>query len=95
MVKGLPIPMTRVRLSTRIALQDFLRKEKVEKKRKKKQRLSPKRVYTSYSEKQRLLVVGLRYGSGTDFTQIQRSWVEIEKLTRIPQSSAIEIVKTY
>ena len=92
MVKGLPIPMTRVRLSTRIALQDFLRKEKVERKRIKKQRISPRRVYRSYSEKQRLLVVGLRYGSGTDFTQIQRSWVEIERLTKIPVTSAIQIV---
>ena len=44
MAKGLPIPTTRVRLSSRTALRGFLRKKKTVKKPLKQQPISPKPV---------------------------------------------------
>ena len=64
------IPRPVVRISPPHELERFLRKMPIQKKLRLKRALSPKRVYRSYSDAHRLLVVGLRYGSDTDFTNI-------------------------
>ena len=74
MVKRIPIPRAYVRESDPEVLKQFLKKVPKEKRVRVKKPYVPKRVYRRYSDTQRLLVVGLRYGSLTDFSKIRLSW---------------------
>ena len=75
-------------------IASFLKKERKVKAMKPK-KIILRRVKRTYSKKQKLYVIYLRYGSNYDFGNIQMSWVEIGRLTGIHQSTCLAITKAF
>ena len=66
----------RIRESTMDDIAAFLKKERKEKAVKPK-KIVLRRIKRTYSKKQKLYVIYLRYGSNFKFENIQMSWVDI------------------
>ena len=89
---SIPIPTSKVRHSLSLAqMRQFLHKAKPQRAVKDKP-IRLKRTYRLYKEKHRKLVVRLRYGSLTNYSQIINSWADIEDMTGIRQSTAREMI---
>ena len=88
--KAIPVP--HVRISSMETLKRIVHKDKPAPRQAKRKVVQLKRCYRLYKERHKLLVVKLRYGSLTDFSDVKHKWVQIEKLTGIAADTARIIV---
>ena len=72
----------RLRYCSEAEINKFLKREKLQRVKKVK-KFIPKRIKRTYSVNQRMTVVCLRYGSVSNFTNIERRWNEISRVTGI------------
>ena len=84
----------RIRESTMNDIASFLKKERKVKAVKPK-KIILRRVKRTYSMKQKLYVIYLRYGSNASFENIQMSWVDISRLTGIHRATCLAITKAF
>ena len=84
----------RIRVSTMDDIASFLKKERKVKAVKPK-KIILRRVKRTYSKKQKLYVIYLRYGSNFEFENIQMSWVDISRLTGIHSATCLAITKAF
>ena len=79
----IPIPTPKIRLSSIEDMRRAVQKKLPAPRKAKEKSIQIKRCYRLYKEHHRLLVVKLRYGSLTNFSEIKHSWVHIQRLTGI------------
>ena len=90
---GKSIPTPRVRTSSMLDIKKFLFKEKHEKRHKKKKKLIlPKRMYRTYSDRQRALVLALRYGSLQNFSNVWHRPCEIARLLNMSPTTVLSMI---
>ena len=89
-MKDIPVP--RVRLNPLHELARFLQKDKFKKKAQPKRIGCVRRIKLSYSDKHRQLVVFLRYGSLTDFSELKLRWCDISRRTGLGASTCRQMV---
>ena len=75
-------PPPRIRESTMDDIASFLKKERKVKFVKTK-KIVLRRIKRTYSKKQKLYVIYLRYGSNHEFQNIRMRWVDIAHITGI------------
>ena len=72
----------RLRYCSEAEIEKFLKREKLQRVKKVK-KFKLKRIKRTYSVNQRMTVVYLRYGSVSNFSNIERRWNEISRVTGI------------
>ena len=84
----------RLRYCSEAEIEKFLKREKLQRVKKVK-KFKLKRIKRTYSVNQRMTVVYLRYGSVSNFTNIERRWNEISRVTGINQDTCMKIVQAF